>query len=103
MESDGKLDLRGVVEPFCFLQCKSTIASMGPGSVLEICLRDSETLKDLMTILKRSGEVIVGSETQRDHFRLWVRKSLVLGARAPLNKTDCSRQKKEKKDVQRGC
>jgi TusA-related sulfurtransferase len=102
MESDRKLDLRGVVEPWCFLQCKSTIASMGPGSILEICLRDSETLKDLMTILKRSGELIMGSETKKDHFRLWVRKSQVLGAEGPLNKTDCSQRRKEKKDVQRG-
>ncbi len=99
MEPDEKLDLCGVIEPYCFLQCKSTLAGMKPGTVLEIWLRDSQTLEDLTIILKRSGEIIVGSKTEGDRFRLWIRKGRIGCAGTPLLRTLCPQRKKEKKDV----
>ncbi len=77
MESDKKLDLRGIIEPCCFLQCKSTLAAMNTGQVLEISLLDSGTVKDLVTILERSGEIILDRKIEGDHQRLWVRKCSV--------------------------
>ncbi len=74
MESDEKLNLCGIIEPCCFLQCKSILAAMKPGKVLEISLRDSETVKDLITILERSGEIVLDKKVEGDHHRLLVRK-----------------------------
>ncbi|MGA2402903.1 MAG: sulfurtransferase TusA family protein [Syntrophobacteraceae bacterium] len=74
MKPDERLDLRGVIEPCCFLSCKATLASMRPGTVLEILVKDPETVMDLLTILERSGEIVLGSERQGDHYRLLVRK-----------------------------
>jgi hypothetical protein len=34
MQSDEKLDLCGIIRPYCLLQHKSVLASMKPGSVL---------------------------------------------------------------------
>ncbi len=78
MQPDEKLDLCGVIGPCCFLQCKSILATMKPGSVLEVLIRDSETLKDLVTILERSGELILGRKKEQDRYRLVVRKSTCL-------------------------
>jgi hypothetical protein len=43
MRSDEKLDLCGILKPCCLLQCKSVLASMKPGSVLEVRIGDPET------------------------------------------------------------
>jgi len=74
MRADEKLDLCGVLEPYCLLMCKSTLASMKPGAVLEIHLRDPETLKDLLTILERSQEIVLAEMQREDHTCLWVQK-----------------------------
>lgn len=60
MTSDEMLDLSGMIEPYCLLECKAVLAAMKPGTVLEIRIRDPETCQDLSTILDRSGEIIVG-------------------------------------------
>lgn len=74
MKPDQRLDLRGVIDPCGFLLCKATLASMRQGDVLEIFIADPDTLKDLLIILERSGEVLLGSEKLGDRFRLLVRK-----------------------------
>ncbi len=74
MDNDGLLDLCGIVEPYCFLMCKAALASMKSGTVIEILVRDPQTFHDLVTILERSGETIIGSEKQSDRYRLRVRK-----------------------------
>lgn len=74
MEPDEMLDICGIVQPYCFLLCKSTLASMKPGGLLDVYVRDPQTLGDLTMILERSGETILSSERQGDRFRLQVRK-----------------------------
>jgi TusA-related sulfurtransferase len=74
MQSDEKLDLCGILQPYCLLQCKSVLSSMEPGAILEIRIRDPETYDDLVRILERSGETIVSSRRTKKDFLLWVRK-----------------------------
>jgi len=76
MKADEKLDLRNIGVPFCLLTCKSTLASMKPGSVLEVRVQDPESLKDLLTILTRSGELIVAQEERQGCTYLWVEKGV---------------------------
>jgi TusA-related sulfurtransferase len=74
MQADEKLDLCGVLAPYCLLLCKSTLASMQPGAILEVHLRDPETLRDLLTILERSEETVLGEVQRENHTCLWIQK-----------------------------
>jgi TusA-related sulfurtransferase len=75
MKSDQRLDISGVVIPFSLALSKSTLARMAAGAVLEICLADHDTLRDLLIIVERSGDDILAWEKQDDCYYLWVRKS----------------------------
>ena len=75
MKFDQRLDISGVVIPFSLALCKSTLARMAAGAVLEICLTDHDTLQDLLIIVERSGDDILAWEKHDDCFYLWVRKS----------------------------
>jgi TusA-related sulfurtransferase len=72
---DQQLDISGVLIPFSLVLCKSTLARMATGAVLEIRLQDRDTLQDLLMILNRSGDQILAWEQQNDAYCLWVRKS----------------------------
>jgi TusA-related sulfurtransferase len=74
IKAEDQLDLCGMVAPYCLLMCKSTLASMKPGAVLEIHLRDPETVHDLLTVLERSGEKVVANVQSEGFTRLWVQK-----------------------------
>jgi TusA-related sulfurtransferase len=74
MRTDEKLDLCGFIKPYCLLQCKSVLASMKPGSILEIRVRDPETYSDLLTILERSGETVLSRRRTKKDYLLRVRK-----------------------------
>lgn len=87
MRSDDKLDLRGTIGPWCFLQCKSRLAAMRPGGILEINICDSETLRDLIKILERSGEIILEARNEGDHHRLRVQKGVGLNYQVRKEKT----------------
>ena len=76
MKSDQRLDISGVVIPFSLALCKSTLAQMAAGAVLEIRLRDHDTLKDLLIIVERSGDEVLAWEKHDDYYHLWVQKSL---------------------------
>ncbi len=76
MRVDEKLDLCGFINPCCLLQCKSVLASMKPGSILEIRVQDPETFSDLLTILERTGETVLSSRRTKKDYLLWVRKHL---------------------------
>jgi tRNA 2-thiouridine synthesizing protein A len=75
MKSDQQLDISGVVVPFSLALCKSTLARMTAGAVLEICLTDHDTLQDLLIIVERSGDDILAWEKHDDCYYLWVRRS----------------------------
>ena len=75
MKSDQQLDISGVVIPFNLALCKSTLARMTTGAVLEICLTDNDTLRDLLIIVERSGDDVLAWEKHDDGYYLWVRKN----------------------------
>ena len=74
MQADEQLDLCGIVTPCSLMLCKSTLASMKAGAILEVHLSDPETLKDLLLILKRSGEEIVKRVQHGEMTCFWVKK-----------------------------
>ena len=74
MRSDQRLDISGVLIPFSLALCKSTLARMAAGAVLEIRLRDHDTLQDLLIIVERSGDNVLAWEKHDDCYYLWVRK-----------------------------
>lgn len=61
--------------PFSLALCKSALARMTAGGVLEICLRDRDTLQDLLIIVERSRDDVLAWEKHDDCYYLWVRKS----------------------------
>lgn len=77
MQVERILDLCGVLAPYCLLLCTSELAQMQPGAILEVHLRDPETIEDLLTILDRSGEAVVAREQHEDRTCVWVRKGRV--------------------------
>jgi TusA-related sulfurtransferase len=76
MQADEKLDLCGIIAPYSFLLCKSTLASMRPGTILEVHLSDPDTLEDLLIILNRSGEKIITRVQHGDRTCFWVQKGV---------------------------
>jgi len=75
MRADQRLDISGVVIPFSLALCKSTLARMAAGAVLEIRLRDHDTLQDLLIIVERSGDDVLAWEKHEEYYQLWVQKS----------------------------
>ena len=75
MKADQRLDISEVVIPFSLALCKSTLAHMAAGGVLEIRLRDHDTLQDLLIIVKRSEDDVLAWEKHEDGYLLWVQKS----------------------------
>ncbi len=75
IKSDQLLDLSGEVIPFSLALCKATLAHLPPGTVVEIHLRDYETLQDLLIIMERCGEQVLAWERQAGRCALWVQKS----------------------------
>lgn len=76
MKADQQLDISGELIPVSLALCKSVLARMGAGSVLEIRLRDRDTLEDLLMIVERSGDKVLAWENREDHYSLWVQKNL---------------------------
>jgi TusA-related sulfurtransferase len=76
IKADEQLDLCGMIAPYCLLMCKATLASMQPGAVIEISVCDPETVRDLLTVLDRSGEKVVARLQSEDATHLWVQKGL---------------------------
>ena len=74
MKSDQRLDISGVLIPFSLALCKSTLAQMAAGAVLEICLGDHDTLQDLLIIVERSGDHVLAWEKHDDRYAVWVQK-----------------------------
>jgi TusA-related sulfurtransferase len=76
MKADQQLDICGEVTPVSLAICKCTLARLASGAVLEIRLRDRDTLADLVMIVERSGDQILAWENRKEHYLLWVQKSL---------------------------
>ena len=83
MRSDQRLDLSGLVIPFSLALCKSTLAQMAAGAILEIRLRDRETLQDLVMIVERSGDGVLAWKKHDEYYQLWVQKSPEINENCP--------------------
>ena len=75
MRADQQLDISGEVIPVSLALCKSALARLAAGSVLEIRLRDRDTLQDLQMIVERSGDQVLAWENREEYYSLWVRKN----------------------------
>jgi TusA-related sulfurtransferase len=75
MTSPHQLDISEVVIPFGLVLCKSALARMAAGSVLEIRLRDRDTLQDLLIIVERSGDHVLAWEKREEYVYVRVQKS----------------------------
>lgn len=74
LKSDKYLDISGVVSPFSLILWKSTLARMEAGAILEVRLQDRDTLQDLLMILNRSEDQLLGWEQHHEGYYLWVRR-----------------------------
>ncbi len=75
MKADQQLDICAEVTPVSLAICKCTLARLASGAVLEIRLRDRDTLEDLLLIVDRSEDKVLAWEDREEHFSLWVQKS----------------------------
>ncbi|MFH2219693.1 MAG: sulfurtransferase TusA family protein [Pseudomonadota bacterium] len=69
-----ELDLIGVISPLCILKCKSELARMDAGYVLEVLLQDPEVVGEIIKIVRRSRDRVMKSEQEGDHYRIWLKK-----------------------------
>ena len=69
-----ELDLIGVISPVCILKCKSKLARLDAGNVLEVLLQDPEVVEELIKIIRRSKDQVIKSEPENDHYRIWLKK-----------------------------
>jgi len=74
MEMASTLDLIGVVSPICLLKCKSALARLDPGEVLEVLMQDQEVVESLSMILKQSEDRMEAFSKEGECFRLSIRK-----------------------------
>ena len=75
MRADQQLDICGEVIPVSLALCKSVLSRLASGAVLEIRLRDRDTLQDLLMIVERSGDKVLAWENREEYYSLWVRKN----------------------------
>lgn len=66
--------------PICFFACKSALAGMEPGAVLEISLKDPEAFRDLLTIIEHSRDRLLETREREDGYVLWVRRGDEVGS-----------------------
>ena len=68
------LDLKGVISPLDLLKCKSRLNIMDRGEVLEVLLGDEDVAQTLETIIRRSGDEVVYTETRVQCICLGIKK-----------------------------
>ncbi|MBU2643062.1 sulfurtransferase TusA family protein [bacterium] len=74
MPVDSKLNLIGVISPVCLLECKKAMKSLKSGGKITILLDDKSVVSDLITIVKRSQDQILGVTNKTDHCQISIQK-----------------------------
>ncbi len=74
MARSVKLNLIGVVSPFCILEFKSALARIRPLQVLEVMVRDPDVAADLIRIVKHSPDRLVSRKKTRGHYLIRVER-----------------------------
>ncbi len=74
LDSNEKLDLRGVLCPINFVKTKLKLESMEEGQILEIALDAGEPIQNVPKSIKEEGHKIIEVKKENDHFRLKILK-----------------------------
>ncbi|EGA88863.1 hypothetical protein GPDM_13456 [Planococcus donghaensis MPA1U2] len=80
VQIDFTLDAKGLACPMPIVKTKKTMKSMDSGKVLEILATDKGSTADLQAWAKSSGHQYIGTETEGDVLRHFLRKD---GAGSP--------------------
>jgi tRNA 2-thiouridine synthesizing protein A len=71
---DSVLDTCGKCCPMPIVETNHAIKSLEPGQVLEIVATDIGTQKDIPSWCVRTGNTLLGSESENKTYRYYVRK-----------------------------
>lgn len=74
MASNLKLNLVGILSPISLLKCKSVLAQMHCGDVLEISLQDPDVVEELIKIVERSNDKVMKSKRKGDDYILHIQR-----------------------------
>ncbi len=74
MAANLKLNLVGILSPICLLKCKSVLAQMTCGDVLEISLQDPDVVDELAKIIEHSQDQLIKTAKQRENYLVHIRK-----------------------------
>ena len=69
-----KLNLKGILSPICLLKCKSVLAAMDAGEVLEVSLHDPDVVEELTKIVERSQDQLIKMAKQRENYLVHIQK-----------------------------
>ncbi|OKL37795.1 sulfurtransferase TusA family protein [Domibacillus mangrovi] len=75
MESNHVLDAKGLACPMPIVKTKKTMKDLEPGEVLEIQATDKGSTADLQAWAKSTGHEYLGTETEGDTLRHFLRKA----------------------------
>ncbi|MFH1154692.1 MAG: sulfurtransferase TusA family protein [Pseudomonadota bacterium] len=70
-----KLNLMGVVLPFCLLEFKNALTRLGQGQMLEILLQDPDVLEDILRLVERSQDRLIEQKRVGRHFSILVERT----------------------------
>jgi len=68
------LDLIGVVSPICLLKCKSALARLNPGEMLDVLVQDAEAVESISMILKQSEDRMEAFSKEGECYRISIRR-----------------------------
>lgn len=74
MARSVKLNLIGVVSPFCILEFKSAVARLRPRQVLAVMVKDPGVAADLIRIVEHSPDRLVSRKKTGGHYLIRVER-----------------------------
>jgi len=72
MAAISRLNLIGVVSPFCLLEFKHAVARVRHGEMLEVLIQDPDVADDLVRLVHRSDDHLVDHKRDGHNFRILV-------------------------------
>jgi len=74
MADISKLNLIGIVSPFCLLEFKHALARVGHGQMLEVLIQDPDVADDLVRLVDRSDDRLVERKRIDHKFQILVQR-----------------------------
>ena len=75
MAVNQKLNLIGVVSPFCLLEFKNALTRLKGGQLLEVLIQDPEVVHDLIRLVERSDDRLVERSRIGSQYRIIVERA----------------------------